>query len=369
MKYLKITVLALLLIVSFSGCMDFSEYAGTFEDVKTIFGEGEKADVISDYNSDFEEKADEYISVPSNGVSYLTEEYSWEYGGLDWDWSLSIPENLYDYYKNKPRSSGYEQYALSDYDRVYLKSMLNSFEEASEQEGYSKSQLVEFIVAFVQSLDYTSDKVTTGYDEYPRYPLETLMDNGGDCEDTAILTAALLHELGFGVVLIELPNHMAVGVSGDDSVYGTYYNYNGKKYFYVETTGTGWKIGEIPEEYEGKSATIHLMIQVPTLDLLWDAEVSSYNSKNVQYKIHVDIENVGAGSAKNPKLYAAALNLNDPGYVWDQTTLELNDYEEGSSGYADIYLNIPRNEYSKFQIILYGDNFEYLESYSEVFNT
>ncbi|AVB75603.1 transglutaminase-like domain-containing protein [Methanococcus maripaludis] len=369
MKYLKITVLALLLIVSFSGCADFSETA--LENAEAIFEEGEEKETINyNYSLDcFENETTNYNYDLANDLMYINEEYSWEYGGLNWDWSLSIPEDLYLYYKSKPRASGYEQYALSDYDRHCLKSMINSFEEVSNQRGYSKSQMVEFILAFVQSLEYTSDKVTTGYDEYPRYPLETLIDNGGDCEDTAILTAALLHELGFGVVLIELPGHMAVGVSGDNSVQGTYYEYNEKKYFYVETTGTGWKIGEIPKEYEFEPATIHPMVQIPNMDLSWDAEVCSYDSNYVCYNIHVDIVNIGTGTAKNPKLYAAALNLNDPEYVWDQTTLELNDYEEGSLGYADVFLNIPRNEYSQLQIILYGDNFEHIESYSETFNT
>jgi|GEM_PF-1230107 len=54
--------------------------------------------------------------------------------------------------------------------------------------------------------------------------------------------------MGYGVVLIKLPGHVAVGVRGGEGIYGTYYSENGEKYFYLETTSEGWKIGETPDE-------------------------------------------------------------------------------------------------------------------------
>jgi hypothetical protein len=36
---------------------------------------------------------------------------------------------------------------------------------------------------------------------------------------------------------------------GGEGVYGTYWNYNDGHYFYCETTGEGWTIGELPSEY------------------------------------------------------------------------------------------------------------------------
>ena len=65
-------------------------------------------------------------------------------------------------------------------------------------------------VSFAQNLPYTADDVTTGFDEYPRFPYETLYDNGGDCEDTSILVSAMLRELRYGVALLHFPGHMAV---------------------------------------------------------------------------------------------------------------------------------------------------------------
>jgi hypothetical protein len=75
-------------------------------------------------------------------------------------------------------------------------------------------------------LEYTSDLVTEGYDEYPRYPIETLVDKGGDCEDTAILAASIIRGMGYGVVLLvfpktaDSPGHCAVGVAGEAGMPG-----------------------------------------------------------------------------------------------------------------------------------------------------
>ncbi len=59
--------------------------------------------------------------------------------------------------------------------------------------------------------------------------------------------------MGYGVVYLHPPNHLAVGVLGGDGVYGTYWNYNDGHYFYCETTGDGWTIGQLPSAYSTAS--------------------------------------------------------------------------------------------------------------------
>jgi len=121
--------------------------------------------------------------------------------------------------------------------------------------GYSETDNVMNVITFVQSLPYFKDASSTTMDEYPRYPIETLVDNGGDCEDTAILTAAMLREMGYGVVLVNPPGHMAVGVKCS-SCSGTNYTYGGDKYYYLETTGNNYKIGQMPDEYRNQKVNI-----------------------------------------------------------------------------------------------------------------
>jgi hypothetical protein len=128
--------------------------------------------------------------------------------------------------------------------------------QTTQELGYGSFNQVSFILAFVQSLPYTSDSVTTGYDNFPRFPIETLVDDGGDCEDTAILFATLTLILGFGTVYINPEGHLAVGVLGNDLA-GSYYTYNNKTYYYCETTGDGWTIGQLPDEWKDETAHIY----------------------------------------------------------------------------------------------------------------
>jgi predicted transglutaminase-like cysteine proteinase len=180
----------------------------------------------------------------------IRRDFAWVYGGKTWAFSLYIPEHLYLYYGNKTRvpTEDYSVYVTHPYDDEYLSTILEEFDGIVLEEGYDENQRVNLVVAFIQSLPYTTDDVSTGFDEYPRYPLETLVEGGGDCEDTSILASALLDPMGFDVVLINLPGHVAVGVSVD--AFGTYWLHEGTQYFYVETTGEGWEIGEMPEAHQ-----------------------------------------------------------------------------------------------------------------------
>lgn len=185
--------------------------------------------------------------------------FQWSYGGYSWTWSLSIPQSLYNAYK---LVSVYERTRYSDYSFLvttqdsYVRQVANKLHESATQNGYGAFDEVSFILAFVQSLPYTSDSVTTGYDEYPRFPIETLVDDGGDCEDTAILFATLVLILNYDAIFISPPDHLAAGVWGKDLT-GYYYTYNSRTYYYCETTGDYWKIGEMPDAYKGASATLY----------------------------------------------------------------------------------------------------------------
>ena len=114
-------------------------------------------------------------------------------------------------------------------------------------------------MAFVQSIPYTSDLKTTGYDEYPRFPIETLVDNGGDCDCKSILFATLTIILGFQAVFINPPEHMAVGILGNNFK-GTFWVYPegpNQTYYYSETTESGFMIGELPFQYTGQNVNIY----------------------------------------------------------------------------------------------------------------
>jgi len=192
---------------------------------------------------------------------YFNKSFEWHYQGARWTWSLSIPQSLYNTYRRVPVServkdgvAGYS-FLVTTQD-YYVRQVASKLHEAATQEGYGAFDEVSFILAFVQSLPYTSDSVTTKFDEYPRFPIESLVDDGGDCEDTAVLFATLVTILNYDAIFISPPSHLAVGVWGNN-LYGSYYTYGSKKYYYCETTGNNWKIGDIPATYQGSSAYLY----------------------------------------------------------------------------------------------------------------
>ncbi len=104
-------------------------------------------------------------------------------------------------------------------------------------------------LALAQSIPYKLDRESAGIEDYWRYPIETLYDQVGDCEDTSILAACLLLALGHDVVMLLMPHHVAVGVaankgfpSGEHFVEGLY--------LYCETTSQGWHVGQIPPDVD-----------------------------------------------------------------------------------------------------------------------
>ncbi|MFA5102823.1 MAG: transglutaminase-like domain-containing protein [Candidatus Thermoplasmatota archaeon] len=188
----------------------------------------------------------------TTSIQYYPRNYQWIFDNHRYTYTLKIPTSLYAYYKEQSHDRNYAKYAISERDRKSLDRITTTFQNSAD----SKTKAAYNLIAFVQSLPYSKDYVSTGYNDYPRYPIETLVDGTGDCEDTAILTAALLKEMNYDVVLISPPNHMAVGITCSDCS-GTSYTYNNKKYYYLETTGNNWKVGQLPEEYENTKAKIY----------------------------------------------------------------------------------------------------------------
>lgn len=193
---------------------------------------------------------------PAGGGRNIPQTFSWNYSGTNWTFTTSIAEDWYDYYKSIPRNSPTNiNYVTSD--DSFIKEIANKISTKVKENNYCD---VCFAASFIQSLPYVSD-VYTGYDEYPKYPVETLFEKNGDCEDTSYLTASIIAAMNIDTALVLLPGHMAVAVWADCSISGTYYKINDRCYYYIETTGDGFSLGEIPDEYRYTQATL---IKVPS---------------------------------------------------------------------------------------------------------
>ena len=120
----------------------------------------------------------------------------------------------------------------------------------ANERAYSRFQEAAAVLGFAQSVEYTLDEDSTGQAEYWRFPVETIHDETGDCEDTTILAAAVLRRLGHRVLPLLAPGHAALGVVAPPDLPGTFVEYDGVRYYYCETTAAGFRIGELPSDIQ-----------------------------------------------------------------------------------------------------------------------
>ena len=174
----------------------------------------------------------------------FTRTYHWEFEDCQYSMAYEIPWETYHFYQEKVRV--YPQFAVYTYENPnqrFLNDFVQQLECLAEASGMDRPTTLRFVIAFVQQLEYRND-----WGDYPKFPIETLAEFGGDCEDTSILLASMLKAMGYSTVLINPPGHMAMAVAVDDCE-GVAYRYNGRRYYYIETTARDFGIGQIPEDY------------------------------------------------------------------------------------------------------------------------
>ncbi|MBI3926988.1 MAG: hypothetical protein HY319_15740 [Armatimonadetes bacterium] len=233
------------------------------------------------------------LSAPTLAQNVIERSYEWTYGGQKLGFQLGFSRALYEYYKKQPRvRTDYTAYVMDPQQEQLLGFIVTKFRAFAKQNRWSEPQTISTMIAFVQSLPYTSDTATAKMDEYPRYPVETLADNGGDCEDSSILLAALLKTMGYGVVLLQSDDHMAVGVQlrkpepGMTLVRG---------YAYLETTGKGFEVGEYPKElsYPAQTFEVVPLAYKPLVDM----DVKVKNGPGAA-QLDISIRNQGSQAAQ-----------------------------------------------------------------------
>jgi len=170
------------------------------------------------------------ISMHSIPDGYTRRRFEWERDGKLRVWELLIPYSLYQTYKGTVRIPLVDTYRYGDY-------VIDPRDDPTIEDyaialwnrvGQDDDEFIHEALAFVQgAIRYQADPPGI---EHPLYPLETLADGDGDCEDTAILFVSLLQarnvscKLAFVdtnddrtpdhvLALVSIPSHMASELS------------------------------------------------------------------------------------------------------------------------------------------------------------
>lgn len=290
-------------------------------------------------------------------------DHSWTYKDATWTWTFEVEKRMYEYYRYERihLSDDYNRYVFSEYDRWCIRNLVAAFRQAGEKAGYTDYDNVCNAVCFVQSLDYVFDADSRGEEDYVRYPVETLVDGEGDCEDASVLLAAILDEMGYGVVLLRYPEHLALGVSGVGGSDGVFFPYGGSHYYYLETTAKNWRIGTVPKEYENGKAEVIPLVKKPVLHIdgsgyrgdsyyLTDAEVG--------FDLNCKYGNTGPGRAEALRLHVIARPKGRPEEVIVERYFELGSLDEGESDEAKERIWLPRPLKAMLEFRIEGANVE-----------
>ena len=217
------------------------------------------------------------VAASIGGVYILTKDpfighdetvsFTWEADGKSYSYTLTIEAKDINTLNNSKierggtvssdqyrfKDSGKVVYGVKDYIVVdgYIDAMvhdLRGYYDDTYKDNPDAPEFAQFLSWFVQNaIDYAEDN-----GEYWKYPLETLRDKKGDCEDGAMLLAAMLDAAGYDAGIYLLPYHAMAAISVE-SVEKEYANER-FGYYPIETAftihTTNEDIGWVLEMYE-----------------------------------------------------------------------------------------------------------------------
>lgn len=148
-------------------------------------------------------------------------------------------------------------------DAPWIDSLAHQFEIMSA--GMSDLETLDLVLSYVQNIPYMLDSVSSDAEEYWKYPLETIVENNGDCEDTSILFCSIVKKMGYDTALMTLyadnvptlysntVNHCVSLVKG---IEGCEDKDDFDSYYFCETTAPGSSVGDVPWLYV-QNDTVH----------------------------------------------------------------------------------------------------------------
>ena len=167
--------------------------------------------------------------------------------------------------KDKPTTSlVYEMFQyMNSHKDISARSryVAKRIKEIARKHGMTEEDTLQFVLDFVQEpnirfvMNRNSEAIQK-YEEYVRFPDETLYDKEGDSNSKAFLAAVLLYYLGINVVFLNsrMQHHGAIGIEvarswiHDRYIFGrkieeVTFQHNGRMYVFCETTADGFPIG------------------------------------------------------------------------------------------------------------------------------
>lgn len=217
-----------------------------------------------------------------------SKDFEWKYDGKTFKWHIEASKELlaYDRDANRNVTAFYDSDARTQWDTFYRSSgdfrklvksvsengkgdfniwlqdesnagwaakLAEQLDQSAKENGYNDEfHRAEFALSFVGSA------IPYQISRFPQFSAQTVFDNG-DCKDKSILLGAILRPLGYRLAFLlflgtkTTPGHMALGIAfTDDQIPKerdvSYYEYQGNKYYFAETTSPNWPLAQASVE-------------------------------------------------------------------------------------------------------------------------
>ena len=160
--------------------------------------------------------------------------------------------------------------SLNKFDSNKLDLIYSTLQKIKIDNNLNRNRFAEVVVSLIQSIPYSYniDGNCNGDDLPSAYkndiisgipcisnvrhdiltPLEFFYFKKGDCDSRTVLIYTILKRFGYDVAILnsDLYSHSMIGIN--IPAYGKYKLINGKKYYFWETTNSGWSVGVLPPE-------------------------------------------------------------------------------------------------------------------------
>ena len=187
----------------------------------------------------------------------LTYNCTVQFGLNDHKLYVSIPPSLYNYYQGKTHTITDESQYSNFVTPTAVAPIAQSIRNLTSKDTYGDEEFANSVLALVQQIPYVEIDI--------KYPIETIVDNKGDCDTVSLLAASILIAGDLDVVLLYYKEaaHMNIGIhlsSTPSSLWWTpptSYEYMGKEYWVAECTPKAqWRVGDQPDSLGGERPII-----------------------------------------------------------------------------------------------------------------
>ena len=155
--------------------------------------------------------------------------------------------------------------SLYAYDSSKLLNIKDSLHTLAKQQKLNKSEFAHMVVKFVQDIPYSYvisescdgqnyNKPCSGNQRFGiNSPVEFLYTLKGDCDTRTVLLFGILKEFGFDPLILISREYLHSMLALDIPASGEFISFQGRKFYFWETTNTGWEPGMLAPDMQNVS--------------------------------------------------------------------------------------------------------------------